>query len=170
MVAVDHSTRRVVVALRGTSSAADAVTDLICEAAPVHLGGHDGMAHGGMLRAAMNLQGMLAELVVQGLARLGTDPERRVVICGHSLGAGVAALVAALWRNTDRFHSSLFECFAFACPQVLDSDLALAQSNHTTSFVVGNDLVPRLSLATVKDLRAAMLLLSSSTGASGTAE
>merc|ERR1712050_774931 len=59
-----------------------------------------------------------------------------------------------------RFPSSLVECFAFACPQVFDSELAKAQSSHTTSVIVGNDLVPRLSLATATDLRAAMLLLS----------
>merc|ERR1712217_506230 len=64
------------------------------------------------------------------------------------------------WRDAGRFPSSLVECFAFACTQVFDSELAMAQSNHTTTVIVGNDLVPRLSLATAKDLRGAMLLLS----------
>merc|ERR1712176_808141 len=97
----------------------------------------------------------------------GADKQQKVVISGYSLGAGVAALIAALWQDSGRFPSSLLECFAFACPQVLDHDLALAQSNHTTSVIVGNDVVPRASMATAKDLRTAMLLLANGSSKAG---
>ncbi|OLP89315.1 hypothetical protein AK812_SmicGene29234, partial [Symbiodinium microadriaticum] len=40
-------------------------------------------------------------------------------------------------------------CVTFGCPQVLDASHALALSNFTTSVVLGDDLVPRLSLTTV---------------------
>merc|ERR1712232_1414279 len=43
LVAVDYETSSVVIALRGTSSVADALTDLVCEPAPICLGGHDGI-------------------------------------------------------------------------------------------------------------------------------
>jgi len=159
LVAVDHTVGCVVVALRGTSSVTDALTDLVCEPAPVQLAGHDGMAHGGMLRAAQHLDPVLAALVEDGLSCLDSQVPRSVVICGHSLGAGVAALLAALWRDRGYLPGVDIECFAFACPQVLDAELAMAQSNHTTSLIVGDDLVPRFSLATAQDLQEAMLCL-----------
>merc|ERR1719221_257454 len=134
---------RVVISLRGTSSATDALTDLVCHPVPIQLGAHDGIAHAGMLRAARRLDAALFELAEAGLSRLGSQAPRRVVICGHSLGAGVAALLSALWRDRGCLPGVDVKCFAFACPQVLDSSLALAQSGHTTSIIVGDDLVPR---------------------------
>jgi len=159
LVAVDHEIGCVVLALRGTSSVTDALTDLVCEPAPIQLGGQDGIAHGGMLRAARGLDLVLAELVAGALTRLRPESTRRIVICGHSLGAGVASLLAALWRDRGFLPGVNIQCVAFACPQVLDSSLAVAQSNHTTSLIVASDLVPRFSLATAQDLQAAMLCL-----------
>mmetsp|Transcript_23906 Transcript_23906/g.59557 ORF Transcript_23906/g.59557 Transcript_23906/m.59557 type:complete len:511 (+) Transcript_23906:126-1658(+) len=160
LVAVDHGFDTVVVALRGTSSVADALADLNCEPTALELGGHEGTAHDGMLRAARHLEGTLAALAASGLARIETEGPRRIIICGHSLGAGVAALLAALWRDSGRFAGIDVRCIAFACPQVLSAELALAQSNHTTSVVMGDDLVPRFSFATAQDLRRATLVLS----------
>mmetsp|Transcript_108414 Transcript_108414/g.171059 ORF Transcript_108414/g.171059 Transcript_108414/m.171059 type:complete len:533 (+) Transcript_108414:57-1655(+) len=162
LVAVDHDMACVVIALRGTCSVTDALTDLVCEAVPIQLGGHDGLAHGGMLRAAQRLDAELAELAQLGISHLRTEGSTvapRIIVCGHSLGAGVAALLAALWRDHAHFHGIDLRCVAYACPQVLDAELATAQSGHTTSLVVGTDLVPRFSLATSQDLQAAMLCL-----------
>jgi len=165
LAAVDYENDLVVISLRGTSSVSDALADLVCQPVPLTLGGLDGIAHEGMLRAAQRLESVLAALAEQGLDRLQANgrhaeqPQARVLICGHSLGAGVAALVAALWRDGGRLPGVDVRCLAFACPQILDVRLAAALSNHTTSIVVGDDMVPRLSLATATDLRSAMLLL-----------
>lgn len=159
MVVVDHELQLVVVALRGTSSVADAMSDLACEPAALQLGGHAGAAHGGMLTAARRLSEKLASLAEAGLEKLAGP--RRILVTGHSLGAGVAALLTALWRDQPRFASSEVSCLAFACPQVLSAELAVAVSNHTTSIIVGDDLVPRFSLATAYDLQRALLHLRS---------
>lgn len=175
LVGVDYSTAHVVVALRGTSSTRDILADLVCEPTPIVLGGMDGYAHGGMLRAAQRLSTRLDAVVEEGLQKLTQQAESRqdtgrnnanrqavrprLMICGHSLGAGVAALLTALWRDDGRFPGVDVQCMAFACPQILNADLALALSNHTTSFVHGDDVVPRLSLATVEDFRDALLRL-----------
>jgi len=159
LVAVDHDLGHVVVALRGTSSVKDSLTDLVCEPVAVQLGAHDGIAHGGMLRAAQRWDETLSELVSAGLSRLSAETSGRVLICGHSLGAGVAALLSALWRDRALFPGTDIRCLAFACPQVLDASLAVAQSGHTTSIIVEDDMVPRLSLATAQDLQAATVCL-----------
>lgn len=164
LVCLDFERNCVVIALRGTSSAADVLADLVCEPEELELGGMPGLAHGGMLKAARRLAGTLAEIAARGLEQLvsgeaGEQPS--IVICGHSLGAGVAALIAALWRDFSVFPGVDVRCFAFACPQVLDAELANAVSNHTTSVIVGTDIVPRLSLATAYDLREALLQIRS---------
>lgn len=165
MVAVDHELNLVVLALRGTSSAKDVLVDLVCEAVPCELGGVQGLAHGGMLRAAQRVSDRLLQLVLQGLELLETPATRSphlpdVLITGHSLGGGVAALLAALWRDQAALPAGrVMECITFGCPQVLDAQHAMALSNFTTSIILGDDLVSRLSLTTVQDLREACLRL-----------
>jgi hypothetical protein len=44
-------------------------------------------------------------------------------------------------------------CYAFAPPCVLSLDLAVKCSSLVTSFVVNEDVVPRLSYGSVEDLK-----------------
>jgi hypothetical protein len=149
-----------VLAFRGTCSLCDALTDLACEPAEVTLGGVLGTAHKGMLKAAERFGAALlpqVQAAVQELRSAGEEPS--LLMTGHSLGAGVAALLTALWSSENRFPRLSLRCIAFACPQVLDERLATAQRSHTTSVIVGDDMVPRFSLASALELRSALLLL-----------
>lgn len=157
LVAFDGESGAVVVAFRGTASASDAMVDLLCRAAPLRLGDEAGFAHGGMLRAAMAVRGAVEAAVEAALRDFRGAKE--LLVTGHSLGAGVAALLAALWRSEGRFGAVPLRCVAFACPQVLSPALAAAQEPWTTAVVVGDDAVPRLSLASALDLREATALL-----------
>eukprot|EP00931_Biecheleriopsis_adriatica_P054820 TRINITY_DN32296_c0_g1_i1.p1 TRINITY_DN32296_c0_g1~~TRINITY_DN32296_c0_g1_i1.p1 ORF type:complete len:542 (-),score=95.26 TRINITY_DN32296_c0_g1_i1:210-1775(-) len=157
LVAVDHQTGHVVVALRGTSSVRDALADLACKPAHIELAGQSGEAHEGMLTAARKLKEKLAATAWRGIEMLGSSRAPRLVVVGHSLGAGVGALLTALWRDEGSFPGIDVRCVALACPQVLDKELSVAVSNFTTSVILGDDLVPRFSLATSYDLRAVTL-------------
>lgn len=157
MVAIDQAKGCVVVALRGSSCLRDALVDLDCRPEPLSLGGCDGLAHGGMLRSAQQLMCPLADAVDAALERL-TGPARLLVV-GHSLGAGVAALITALWMDAGRFPSTEVKCLAYACPQVLDATLSASTSLHTTSYVYGEDTVPCLGLASASDLRDALVTI-----------
>jgi len=156
LVAVDHETGHVVVALRGTSSVRDVLSDLACQPTDVQLSGMDGIAHSGMLTAARRIEAKLAGLVKMGLERLAIETTR-VIVVGHSLGAGVSALITALWHDRLAFPGIDLRCVALACPQILDQRLSQAMGNFTTSILLGHDLVPRFSLATANDLRSAIL-------------
>jgi len=159
LVAIDHKMGCVVVALRGSSCLRDALVDLDCKPETITLAGQDGLAHGGMLRASQKLAEPLAAAVETALMQM-PEGSRRVLVVGHSLGAGVAALLTAMWHEDGvRLPATEIRCLAFACPQVLDSTLASAQAAHTLSIVVGEDCVPCLSLATCFDLRDALVLL-----------
>jgi hypothetical protein len=84
---------------------------------------------------------------------------------GHSLGAGAAAVASDLLRrHPDRF-PTLFEhlapsritCFCAAPPPVFSLDIARATYVHTTSLVLGHDIVVRGSLANLEQLRLEVL-------------
>ena len=98
-------------------------------------------AHGGMLRAARLLQ---QELLGEGgkLAEaLRAHPGYALVLTGHSLGAGLAALLAALlgprlhlepeMRGEPETDGRHVTCFAFASPAVVSLD-ASALMSHVT--------------------------------------
>jgi hypothetical protein len=106
-------------------------------------GQEEAMAHKGMLRAAndfcMEMEEDVRALLLQAQSRRPRtaaplsppiDRPYGLVLCGHSLGAGMATLVAALWRHTfstiGLVPGVTFRCFAFAPPCTLSLGAARA--------------------------------------------
>lgn len=165
-ILVDDSTGVVFVVIRGTSNIRDALTDLVCAPASLApgellVGAVDAcFVHDGMWRSAQRLDSDLKGTV---WAVLETRPGHRLIITGHSLGAGVASLLHLRWRPLlgDRV-----SCIAFASPQVLDVAAArAAEAQGVTSLLVGQDVVPRLSLRSATDLSAAAVRFGREVGA-----
>ncbi|XP_043242307.1 diacylglycerol lipase-beta-like [Amphibalanus amphitrite] len=150
LVAVDHAAESIVVAVRGTLSVIDALTDLCLDSAVVEETGRpQDRAHKGMLQAARYIETTLRE--TEALDRAVTmHPDYTVVVTGHSLGAGAAALLARMLLPT---HPRL-QCFAFSPPGGLVSrPLSEDMQAYVMSVVCGDDLVPRLSVAAVEKLK-----------------
>ncbi|GAA5979462.1 hypothetical protein JCM10908_002933 [Rhodotorula pacifica] len=100
-VAVDHSVKAVVLACRGSLGLADILTDLTCSYEPIPL--PDGDPHGtyyvhsGMYCSSTTLQrGTVHDVIADALAKY---PDYGLVLCGHSLGGGVASLLSILWST-----------------------------------------------------------------------
>jgi len=155
-IAVDHDKQSVVVCIRGTLSLEDLITDLNAEAEvlPLNPSLPDWLGHRGMIDAAQFVQ---RELFNRHLLRRaffhsidrGTA-SYKLVLVGHSLGAGTAAILSILLHNLyPKLH-----CYAFAPPGGLLSPPAVDFSRpFITSIVVGKDVVPRLGLHQMQILR-----------------
>ena len=74
-----------------------------------------------------------------------------LVITGHSLGAGIAALLALILRKAWQGNGVEIICSAFSPPGgLLSKRVAVAMGPWCTSVFVENDLVPTLGLAQVE--------------------
>ena len=142
-ICVDKKRQRVVLAIRGTLSLEDLLSDITVR--PVSLKqlgqkfGFEGdgeYAHSGMLASAEWLVKDLEKNQVLQKLLLNHDApyrEYEFTITGHSLGAGCAAILALLLQKD--FPS--LRCFCFAPPAVVSR--GLVEQPYVTSFVVGVD-------------------------------
>ncbi|XP_043192219.1 diacylglycerol lipase-alpha-like [Amphibalanus amphitrite] len=163
MVAVDHQRCTVIVCIRGTMSTKDVVTDLECEGEPIPTTPlrDDWLGHRGMVQTAHYIRDKLASerLLERAFSRAAAGAgagaaSYRLVLVGHSLGAGTAAILAILLR--DQYPE--LRCFAYSPPGGLLSMPAVEYTKEfITSVVVGKDVVPRIGLHQLEQLRSDLM-------------
>ncbi|KAM4617535.1 diacylglycerol lipase-alpha isoform 1-T2 [Discoglossus pictus] len=159
-VAVDHDKKKVVISIRGTLSPKDALTDLTGDAERLPVEGHHGtwLGHKGMVLSAEYIKKKLEQEMVLSQA-FGRDLARGtkhygLIVVGHSLGAGTAAILSFLLRPQ---YPSL-KCYAYSPPGGLLSEDAMEYSKEfVTSVVLGKDLVPRIGLSQLEGFRRHLL-------------
>ncbi|KAI8057215.1 hypothetical protein BDF22DRAFT_740746 [Syncephalis plumigaleata] len=98
-VCIDRVAKAIVLTLRGTLGLSDILTDLTCSYAELTLNGRRYHTHSGMLESARLLADPNSEVAQQVMMALRREPNFGLIICGHSLGGGVAALLALLWSE-----------------------------------------------------------------------
>jgi sn1-specific diacylglycerol lipase len=82
------------------------------------------------------------------------NPSYQLLVTGHSLGAGTAVIVALKLKS----EYPNIKCIAFSPPGGLISQhLAEYTRSFVMSVVIGDDIVPRLSVHTVHNLKADIL-------------
>ncbi|KAJ7087313.1 hypothetical protein B0H15DRAFT_843485 [Mycena belliarum] len=194
-VLTDHGRNQIVLVLRGTMSLNEIAVDLTCEeedfepaitttseadetpipgqfvfsvcdaSAPQPPRHH---AHGGMLRMARAMGGVGKPVQLAVHEALLHNPGYELVLCGHSLGAGVAGLLGLMWADPKTcltVHSSGFpidrrvSVYCFAPPSLVDTALGKLAEKLIVSFVYSHDVVSRLSLGAIRDLGAAAMWL-----------
>ncbi|KAL0949095.1 hypothetical protein HGRIS_009185 [Hohenbuehelia grisea] len=133
-------------------------------------------AHGGMLRMAraMGDIGKPVHLAVQ--TALHRNPDYELLLCGHSLGAGVAGILALMWADPETCltvpSSGLpvgrqVSVYCFAPPCLTDAALSRLSRRLIVSFVYSHDVVSRLSLGSIRDLKNAAMWLCEANEATG---
>ncbi|XP_063044505.1 diacylglycerol lipase-alpha isoform X2 [Engraulis encrasicolus] len=159
-VAVDHGKKKVVISIRGTLSLKDALTDLTgdSERLPVEEQHGTWLGHKGMVYSAEYIKKKLEQEMILSQA-FGRDLSKGtmhygLVIVGHSLGAGTAAILSFLLRP----QYPTLHCYAYSPPGGLLSEDAMEYSKEfCTSVVLGKDLVPRIGLFQLEGFRRHLL-------------
>ncbi|KAJ3355991.1 hypothetical protein HDU91_005609 [Kappamyces sp. JEL0680] len=166
-VVVDQDSKSVVVSLRGTLGLSDIVTDLTASYEPfLYEVGIDGYVHSGIFQSANQIAtSSIRDAVTEALER---HPTYSLVLTGHSLGGGCAALLSLLWSRRQTNPDGVLEfvtntdmglplrsihCYVFAVPAVMSGDLSKSVRDLVTTFIYRHDIVPCLSLGLVRDFR-----------------
>lgn len=122
--------------LRGSYCFNDFLTDLQANAAVLS----DGLVHQGMFRSAISVHTHAKDIVLQ-LSRENNN--RPIVLTGHSLGAGVAAVVTEMLRED--VPDLDITCTIIAPPAILSKNLSIRYKQFCTSFCMECDPVPFMS-------------------------
>lgn len=131
--------RELLLCIRGTYSAEDVFTDFFANGTAF---GREGSAHAGMTKAASFLFNKF-----QSLFHSFSGDGHNIILVGHSLGAGIASLLA-LKMLEEGLNPLLFKAIAFEPPSCMDRSLASTCSKHNIVLSVVNrdDMVPRLAI------------------------
>ncbi|KQJ87433.2 sn1-specific diacylglycerol lipase alpha isoform X2 [Brachypodium distachyon] len=153
----DESTRCFLLFIRGAISVKDRLTAATAAEVPFHHAVFQegrgsrvvfGHAHCGMVAAAR----WIADQAIPCLSRAVEQfPDYRIKIIGHSMGAGIAALLTYILRENKKLSSS--SCIAFGPAACMTWDLAESGKDFITTIVNGNDLVPSLGKVSATSLR-----------------
>ncbi|KAG7395576.1 hypothetical protein PHYBOEH_003628 [Phytophthora boehmeriae] len=166
----DKQRKELIISVRGSMSFYDFVTDGLAEIVPMEPNelpddipnSFDARTHYGMLRTARQIFKDLQEGSRKALfwdfakancsAESLTDNEEldwKIVVCGHSMGAGVSCILAILLRKL--FPNT--KAFLYATPPLFDPETAEWTKSFATTVVYGDDIVPRLSISNLANLR-----------------
>ena len=141
-----------VIGIKGTSNLEDFLTDMCANSEeytldhPFYEGGSKTLrCHEGVYISSQRLVKDLLPLIQNLLLPSGY----KIVVVGHSLGAGCATIVSLLLRAT--IPSLLddpkkLKVWSFASPPVLDLKSALGCSSFVTTVVNNSDVIPRCNI------------------------
>lgn len=153
-IAVHHQRKEVVISIKGTSTLADVLTDIIGKAIPHTIEGDKEIrCHEGMYTAAQ----LLLEETMHLIEKFFVPQGYRLFICGHSLGAGVSSLLGMFIKQ--HLPTLNLQVYAFATPACCSYDASLDCQDFVTSIVNNNDCVPRLSLMNIRTLNKLLAVL-----------
>lgn len=120
MLVIDDVTQSIVLIVRGTLSGDDTLVDLLAVGEPLRKEdrrlsqSERYMVHSGMAKTAHNIANRMLEekWVEQARAK---RPNYPLVVCGHSLGAGLTSILSILLKP----HFPEVKCYAFSPPGAL---------------------------------------------------
>ncbi|KAI0839426.1 hypothetical protein F5Y06DRAFT_22253 [Hypoxylon sp. FL0890] len=187
-IALDEESKAVVLSCRGTLGFEDVLADMMCEYDDLLWRGEAYKVHKGIHASARRLlyggDGRVLATLKEALEEF---PDYGLVLCGHSLGGAVTALLGAMlaepastgtaFVTSSEPHQRLLtdgqshqgfshiclpsgrpiHVYAYGPPATMSPSLQKATRGLITSTVHGNDLVPYLSLGVLHDFQAVAL-------------
>ncbi|CAF0964086.1 unnamed protein product [Adineta steineri] len=147
-IAADGEKKKIIVSIRGTLSATDILTDInaVEDVLETELFGN-GHCHSGMHSAATYIRDDISTRLIDIFIKY---PDYELIICGYSLGAGIASILAILFKP----NYPHLKCYGIAMPgSVLSENLAMATRHFIYSYVVDVDMIGRASIRSLEHLR-----------------
>ncbi|KAJ5670629.1 uncharacterized protein N7477_005992 [Penicillium maclennaniae] len=123
-LSIDHESKAVVLTLRGTWGFEDILTDMTCDYDDLEWQGKNWKVHKGMHASAKRLlEGGGGRVMITLRAALEEFNDYGVVLCGHSLGGGVAALLATMIAEPNNsLHGTSFVTASYSPHRLLTVD------------------------------------------------
>ena len=150
-VIVHHKTKHVIWGIRATVTPEDIVMDVMAEAAPFL----NQYAHQGMISAVGRLMQNVWPLVEKTLQRFA---DYSLLVTGHSLGAGVTALLTTyLYQHYGEQYT--IHGIAYACPPCMNLQLAKESYSCVLAVTVEDDIITRLSFHNFAMLKKRLMLI-----------
>ncbi|XP_020283723.1 sn1-specific diacylglycerol lipase beta-like isoform X2 [Pseudomyrmex gracilis] len=154
-VIADHKNASIVIVIRGSLSLRDLITDIAAAADTFECPNvpPGSTAHKGMILGVKIILKQLENYKVLERA-FATYPNYHLTLTGHSLGAGLAILLGLLIRP--RYPH--LRVYAFSTPAgLLSRDAARVTEEFVLTVGLGDDLVMRLSVDSIENLRTTLL-------------
>lgn len=149
-VAIDKSNACIVVAVRGSLQVGDLLSDVNAASVKKTMSGETGWVHEGMLASASFIHCCIKDALSKACS---LRPGWPVLVTGHSLGGGVASVLAMMLRESGDMPSTAeVRCATIGSAAVMSADLAAISSSWCTSVILGSDPIPHLSHASLENL------------------
>jgi hypothetical protein len=159
IVSVDQKLNAIVIAIRGTLSTTDILVDLYFKETKIKWvqdnQEKEAYTHKGILHIAENI---FSEMMDNGIYELINErySNHQIIFTGHSLGGGVASLLAFMLKNEqERLHvNPRIYAVCYSTPGCMISESALDYfTTFCTSVVLGDDLIARFNPRNIHMLR-----------------
>lgn len=153
-VLVDHFKKCVVITIRGTLSMKDVITDVTADCGYFdfdHIANQP--CHSGMMITAENIFNKIkAHNLLEKAFR--HNPNYQLLVTGHSLGAGTAVMLSLKLKKD----YPNIRCIAYSPPgHLISKVVADYTKTFVLSVVLGDDIISRLSVRSVHNLKADIL-------------
>lgn len=160
-LAANRTTKTVFLGIRGTQSLDDVLTDMAASPVKWPPQDYDKCRHGASPHSPFETQEAGTQFVHGGLGQAALwmfdefvftlqefqDKGYNVIISGHSLAAGVAALLTVLLRP---FVTA--RCYSFATPCCVGPVIAQSCEDYVTTVSLSDDVIPRASMTSSQAL------------------
>ncbi|GKU86315.1 hypothetical protein SLEP1_g852 [Rubroshorea leprosula] len=152
-IGIDPRKKLVIFAIRGTHTVYDLITDIVTSSdGEVTLEGYS--THFGTAEAA---RWFLTHEIGTIRKCLEKYQGFRLRLVGHSLGAATASLLAIMLRKKSHkelgFNPDIVTAVGYATPPCMSKELGESCSDFVSTVVMQDDIVPRLSAASLARLR-----------------
>ncbi|KAG2720331.1 hypothetical protein I3760_02G031100 [Carya illinoinensis] len=159
MIYLDHDKADIVLAVRGLNLAKESDYEVLLDnkLGQTKFGG--GFVHNGLLKAAGWIFDAECEVLTELVER---NPNYTLTFTGHSLGAGVVALLTMVvvqnHGKLGNIERKRIRCYALAPPRCMSLNLAVRYADIINSVVLQDDFLPR-STSALEDVFKSLICL-----------